>query len=288
MARPIVVGVDGSAESLAAARWAAREALLLRLPVHLVHAWGWHPQLPAPLDVGARSRAEDIVREARTAVEGAYPQLAVAARMPMEAADAALLAHAAGAEMLVLGSRGHGAVSGFLLGSVGQQVLARAQCPVAMVRAGAPGEEGQVTGDVVVGLQDVDHPAEPLLRFAFTTADSRHAAVRAVHAWNLPSDVRYDPQAVRLVDDDGTAVAREQRALADAVRPWERRYPRLRVFQQVVRGNAGGVLAEAASGAAMVVVGCQAHRSRLGARIGPVAHDVIRHAPVPVVVVPHD
>lgn len=288
MHRPVVVGVDGSAESTAAARWAAREALRRGLQVLLVHAWGWHPQLPAPLDVGARSRAGRTLRDAHDALETAYPELVVTADMPMEPADAALLTRGERAEMLVLGSRGHSAVSGFLLGSVGLQVLARARCPVVLVRNDARGEDERMSGDVVVGLQDLERPAQPLLRFAFAAAESRGSAVRAVHTWNLPSDVRYDPRSVVLVDDDGTVAAREEKALADAVRPWERRYPHLRVLRQTVQGNACGALADTASGASLVVVGRKVHRPALGMRIGPVAHDVVHHVMAPVVVVPHD
>ncbi|SEO28873.1 universal stress protein [Actinacidiphila rubida] len=288
MARPIVVGVDGSAECRAAARWAAEEALRGGFPVHLVHAWGWHPQLPAPLDIGARSRAERTVRDARAALQSGYPEVMVASEMPMAPADAVLLAGSEKAEMLVLGSCGHSAIAGFLLGSIGLQILARAGCPVVMVRADARSENGQAEGDVIVGLQDLDHPSQPLLRFAFTPADRRKAAVRAVHTWNLRSDVRYDPQTVRLVDADGTIAAREEKALADAVRPWEQRFPHLRVLQETARGAAGGKLAAAAAGAAMVVVGRKVHRPVLGMRIGPVTHDVLHHVTAPVVVVPHD
>jgi nucleotide-binding universal stress UspA family protein len=287
MSRPIVVGVDGSPESLAAAHWAAREGLRRGLPVHLVHAWGWHPQLPAPLDVGAKGRAERTVHGVCALLEATHPALVITADMPVGPADAALLACGKNAEMLVLGSRGHSAISGFLLGSVGQQIMARAQCPVVMVRADTHGEGEPGPGEVVIGLQDLQHPAESVLRFAFTAADARGAAVRAVHTWDLPSDVRYDSASVRLVDEDGTIADREERALAQAIRPWQRRFPRTPVVQRVVRGNAVGTLAENASDAAMVVVGRDKRRPVLGMRAGPVTHDVIHHVAAPVAVVAH-
>lgn len=288
MPRPIVVGVDGSAESTAAARWAAREALRSRLPVRLVHAWGWHPQLPAPLDISARSHAERIIHEACTSLESAYPELTVGAEMPMEPADAALLARAEDAEILALGSRGHSAVSGFLLGSVGQQVLARAECPVVMVRAVAQGDAEPEAGAVVVGLRDVDDPAQPLLRFAFAAAARRRAEVRLVHTWQPPSHGIDSSQAAAPADDDDLMAARKGKALLDAVRPWRARFPGLRVSQQILRGDAGGALTEAASGAAMVVVGRRVHHPVIGMRIGPVTHDVIHRVTAPVVVVPHE
>jgi nucleotide-binding universal stress UspA family protein len=288
MRRPVTVGLDGSAESMAAAHWAAREALRRGLPVHLVHAWGWHPQLPAPLDIEAKSRAERTVHEARTALRTAYPELVLTEEKTTESADAALLDRAEKAEMLVLGSSGHSAVTGFLLGSVGQQILARAKGPVVMVRANEHADDERKGKEVVVGLQELDRAAEPLLRFAFTAADARGTGVRAVHTWNVPSEIRYDPDALRLVDEDGAMADREERALTGAVRPWQRRFPRLRVVQQVARGSPGEELIEAAPGAAMVVVGRRVHRPVLGMRIGPVTHDVLHHVAVPVVVVPHD
>ena len=288
MAHTIVVGVDGSAESMAAAHWGAREAQLSNLPVRLVHAWGWHPQLPAPLDVAAKSRAERTVDQACGALEAAYPDLVITTDMPMEPADAALLARAGKAELLVLGSRGHSAISGSLLGSVGQQVLARAGCPVALVRAQEHGADDGPPGDVVVGLQDVHRPAQPLLRFAFTAAQRRHATVRIVHAWNLPSDTRCGGRPVRRADGDGATAVWQEKALAVAVRPWRRRIPRLRIVEETVRGDAGEILADNASGACLVVVGRKTHHPVLGMRIGPVTHDVIHHVRAPVVVVPHD
>ncbi|WP_196217968.1 universal stress protein, partial [Streptomyces blattellae] len=204
----------------------------------------------------------------------------------------ALLESAEDAEMLVLGSRGHGAVSGFLLGSVGQHVLARASIPVVLVRAeehrAAEGAEaaGEDGGEVVVGIQDRDQPAEELLEFAFTAAAARGATLRVVHAWSRPPVFAY--RAVVTGDEDGSVEARVEKELLEALAPWQERYPQVEVVHRTDLATAGQVVLQAARNAALVVVGRRTHRPSLGMRIGPVTHGVIHHAPAPVAVVPHD
>ncbi len=287
MPRRIVVGLDGSAESMAAAVWAAREASRRGFPLRLVHCWGWHPQLRAPLDVEARTRAERTVREAEARIRAECPDVALSAENTTDPTVPVLLHHAERSATLVLGSSGHGAVSGFLLGSVGQQVLAHALSPVVMVRANAYADRERDGADVVVAVHALDRTSGPLLRFAFATADARGAAVRVVHTWNVPSAIRHDAEALRLVDEDGGAAEREERALAKALRRWRRRFPRLQVVEQVERGDPGEALLRAAPDAALMVLGRKVRRPVLGIRLGPVAHDVLHHVPVPVAVVPH-
>ncbi|MGP3948968.1 universal stress protein [Streptomyces sp. 7N604] len=136
MSRPITVGLDGSPESLAAADWAADEAMRRRLPLHLVHAWMLPPQTArvAQEPEVRRQWSLHILREAEADLTARHPELAVSAEQAPDTAVEALLARNGTSEMLVLGSRGHGAVTGFLLGSIGMQVLARARNPVVMVR----------------------------------------------------------------------------------------------------------------------------------------------------------
>ncbi|WP_329128523.1 universal stress protein [Streptomyces sp. NBC_01476] len=287
MPRPVTAGVDGSAESKAAAAWAAREAVRRGLPLHVVHSWGWHPQLPAPLDIQARSRAERTVQEAETCLRTAHPGLVLTTAMTTEPAVPALLDCSESGQMLVLGSSGHSAVAGFLLGSIGQQVLARATGPVVMVRANEHADEDQEGKDIVVALAELGGAAQPLLRFAFTAADARGAAVRATHTWNVPSAIRHDAEALRLVEEDGGTADRAEKALSDALRPWRRTFPRLRVVQQVERGDPGEVLVRAVPDAALMVIGRKVRPAVLGTHIGPVAHDVLHHVAVPVAVIPH-
>lgn len=288
MTHPITVGVDGSPESRAAAAWAAREAVRRGLPLRVMYAWHWPPH--GMVDGGGDHQARwarEMVRDVARTVADAHPGLPVTDEVVDGAAVEALLGETAGATALALGSRGHGAVVGFLLGSVGQQVIAEAGCPVVLVRAddrAAPEAAGR---EIVVGQQGEPDDSAAALEFAFETAAARGAGVRAVRAWNLPPVFAYSPGSLKLLDEAGGLEPYETKALAEALRPWRERFPDVPVTAHVEMGSAGQVLLAQTPRAQLIVVGRRAHRSALGARIGSVAHAVIHHAPCPVAVVPH-
>ncbi|WP_338895182.1 universal stress protein [Streptomyces sp. TG1A-60] len=290
MIRPITVGLDGSPESLAAADWAAREAQRRDLPLHLVHAWIWQPHdVPVAQDLDTQKHwALRILREAEEELRGRHPELTVSTEQISETAAEVLLGQAEKAEMLVLGSSGHGAIAGFLLGSVGQQVLARANSPVVMVRANARSAAKHDGGQVVVGLDDPGDPAAPLLEFAFGAAAARRTALRAVHAPSLPPLYGHGPVVGQLASQEGGITGQAEKALSDALKPWQEKYPQVPVDHTVDLARPSGVVLQAAAQAGLVVVGRRVHRPALGMRIGPVAHAVLHHAAAPVAVVPHD
>ncbi|MEU1595492.1 universal stress protein [Streptomyces sp. NPDC005708] len=287
MTRPITVGVDGSSESEAAAAWAGREAVRRGLPLRIVHAWQWQPYEVAPAaDRDAQAGwAREMVDGARRAVAERHPELPVTAEALEGAPAGTLAAEADAAELLVLGSRGHGAVVGFLLGSVGQQVIAESARPVVLVRSDdRPGAEA-AGREVVVGQHGGPDDSAPTLGFAFATAAARGAAVRVVRAWSLPPVFAYSPGSMKLLDEAGGMEPYERKALDEALRPWRDRYPQVPVTEHVEMGSAGQVLLDAAAHAQLVVVGRHASRP-VGPRIGSVAHALLHHAPCPVAVVP--
>ncbi|MGW1953034.1 universal stress protein [Streptomyces sp. NPDC001920] len=290
MTRPITAGVDGSEESLAALGWAAREAVRRGLALRVVHAWRFQPH--EAIDAGdADSQAhwvrEQLAQAARSVAER-HPGLQVTTD-PVEGGPVETLAAAAAdAEMLVLGSRGHGAVVGFLLGSVGQQVIAGAERPVVLVRAGDEASAEAAGREIVVGQQGGPEDSAAALRFAFETAAARGATVRAVRAWTLPPLFAYSPGSLKLLDEAGGLEPYEKKALGEALRPWREQFPDVRVVEHVEMGSAGQVLLSVAGRAQLMVVGRRAHRTAVGARIGSVAHGVLHHADCPVAVVPHD
>jgi nucleotide-binding universal stress UspA family protein len=289
MTRPITAGVDGTEESLAALDWAAREAVRRGLSLRVVQAWRFQPH-DAIGGADQETQAgwvRDAVDEAAKAVTARHPGLDVATEvLAGETADT-LVGAAADAEMLVLGSRGYGPVVGFLLGSVGRQVIAEATRPVVLVRA-----DDQPTGEaagreIVVGQQGEPEDSAEALRFAFETAAARGAGVRAVRAWSLPPVFAYSPGSVQLLDEAGGLEPYEKKALAEALAPWRERFPDVPVAEHVEMGSAGQVLLSVAARAQLMVVGRRAHRTAVGARIGSVAHGVLHHADCPVAVVPH-
>lgn len=290
MTRPITAGVDGSQESLAALAWAAREAVRRGLPLRIVHAWRFEPI--GALDAGDPDTQAGWVRDglaeaARTVTER-HPGLEVTTDVVDGVPARTLAAAGAAAEMVVLGSRGQAAVVGFLLGSVGQQVIAEAERPVVLVRAGDRPFAEAGGREIVVGQHgDGDDSAETL-RFAFETAAARGASVRAVRAWTLPPLFAYSPASLKLLDEAGGLEPYEKQMLAQALAPWRERFPDVHVVEHVEMGSAGQVLLSVAGRAQLTVVGRRARRTAVGARIGSVAHGVLHHADCPVAVVPHE
>jgi nucleotide-binding universal stress UspA family protein len=138
----IVAGVDGSPSSLAALRWAARQAGLTGGTVEAVIAWqypaavtgyGWVPiAVVESVDYG--EIAQKVVAEAISNVDTAGGDVRISARVRQGCAAQVLIDAAAGADLLVVGSRGHGGFSGALLGSVSSHCVHHAPCPVVVVR----------------------------------------------------------------------------------------------------------------------------------------------------------
>ncbi|MGW5431354.1 universal stress protein [Streptomyces sp. NPDC004059] len=288
MTRPITAGVDGTQESLAALDWAGREAVRRGLPLRVVHAWRYAESLTVADRTTQQGWVSEGVAEAVRAVSERHPELEVGVDV-VEGEPVQALAHAAAeVEMLVLGSRGHGPVLGFLLGSVGQQVIAEAARPVVLVRAGDRPAAEAAGREVVVGQHGDPEDSAATLRFAFETAAARGAAVRAVRAWTLPPVFAYSPGSLKLLDDSGGLEPYEQQVLTEALRPWRERFPDVPVAEHLEMGSAGQVLLSVADRAQLMVVGRRAHRTAVGARIGSVAHGMLHHAECPVAVVPHE
>ncbi|MEV5609047.1 universal stress protein [Streptomyces sp. NPDC052225] len=289
MTRPITAGVDGSPESAAAAAWAAREAVRRDLPLRLVHVGEPAPEaLALAADESARTQwANDLLAETEQEIADRHPGLAVTTDVLDDGAARTLTAVAADAELLALGSRGHGPIVGFLLGSVGQQVIAATERPVVLVRSGDEATAEAAGRDVVVGQEGDAEDSAAALEFAFRTAAARGATVRAVRAWSLPPVFAYSPASLELLDEAGGLEPYEKKALAAALAPLRERFPDVPVTEHVEIGSAGQVLLSVAPQAQLLVVGRRARRTAVGARIGSVAHAVLHHAPCPVAVIPH-
>ncbi|MFJ5533833.1 universal stress protein [Streptomyces sp. NPDC093261] len=301
MPRPVIVGLDGSSESRAAAEWAAREAKLRGLPLSLVHVRepAPDPLMEAPL-LGAETQQHwtgTIPREAADGLRLRHPGVAVTAEHHVGRPTEVLLRAAEDAELLVLGSRALGGVGGFLVGSVSLAVVAHAVRPVVLVRAGeqsADEHEMDPVGipsaaapfrPVVLGL-DVRGPDASLIGFAFEEAAHRAAALHVVHGWDMPF-TSVDAMAAGVDPYDEYARDRAV-ALSEALGAWRQKYPAVEVVERSRMGTAAGLLSDASREASLVVVGRRIRRRPLGTHIGSVTHAVLHHATAPVAVVPHD
>ncbi|MGI5157401.1 universal stress protein [Microbispora sp. CA-102843] len=134
----VVVGVDGSAEAGAALTYAFEEARLRDCRLLALYAWQLpaHPFAPEiTYDVGeVRKAQEDYVAGALRTHRDRYPDVAAEMRAVCAHPVAALVEAGEKADLLVVGSRGRGAVGAAVLGSVSRSVLHHAHCPVAVVR----------------------------------------------------------------------------------------------------------------------------------------------------------
>jgi nucleotide-binding universal stress UspA family protein len=311
MVRTVVAGPDGSPESRAAAEWAAREARLRGRPLKIVHVWepapepalrvprtggGAHAHRTARSGTGAPADGtrRHIPRETAADLRLRHPDVDVTTEQLTGRPAEILLRAAERAELLVLGSRGLSGIGGFLVGSVGQSVVAHTEVPVVLVRAGEPSADAlppdragtPVPGarPVLLGLDTGDR-ADAVTAFAFAEAARRGTGLRVVHAWNLP------PYHVHgLCADPGppTGTARQQAAaLTEALARGREEHPLVEVVEECRSGSPAPHLIDASREASLLVVGRRVRRARLGTHIGSVTHAVLHHAACPVAVVPH-
>lgn len=297
MLHSVVVGLDGSPESLAAADWAAREALRRALPLRLVQAWEGvttpgdteRPELNEP-----RHWAGRVLADAADRLGESFPQLSVSSEQIAGCAYAVLATAGEESELLVLGSRAFSGLGGFLVGSVAQATVAHVARPVVLVRAhqtladehlpdakGLPSTHTPYR-DVVVGV-DPAHPCEDLLSFAFESAALRGAPLHAVSVWQLP----YVHSAAVVARVHRATKAATADALAGAVEPWREKFPSVAVHELTREGSPAACLAALAQAAGLLVIGRRIRSSRLGTHTGPVAHAALHHARCPVAVIAH-
>ncbi|MGW4206039.1 universal stress protein [Streptomyces sp. NPDC004726] len=290
MPSTVTVGLDGSRESLAAAAWAAREAALRGLPLRLVNVWEPVPMAARATLLGVDTQqhwAERIPREAAQEVRSRHPELDVRIDQLTGRPGEKLAEAAAESALLVLGSRGLSGFSGFLVGSVGQAVLADVKSPVVFVRAPESSSDTEpvtTDGPVVLGL-DANEPDDAQIEFAFEAAVRRGTTLRVIHGWTLPPYFAYGLPPDPVLDAE--LAKQETATLKEVLAPWREKHPDLRVVEESTVGKPVDLLVEAAKEAALLVVGRRIRRAPFGGRIGSVAHAVLHHASAPVVVVPH-
>lgn len=301
MPRNVTVGLDGSPESRAAAEWAAREATLRGLTLKLAHVWEAVPDpiAQAPL-LGAETLQHWTERVPREAAEGLrlrHPGLEVTTEQFTGRPAEVLAREAKEAELLVLGSRAMSGIGGFLVGSVGYEVVAHANRPVVLVRAGeqALDEHGKDPAGipstaapylpVVLGL-DTDSPDEALIGFALDAAVRRATSLRVVHGWNPSPYIAYGVPAD--IEGHRKLAQQEAAALTEVMRPWRQKFPDLSITEESHYGSPASYLVDASADASLVVVGRRHRRAPLRPHIGPITHAVLHHATAPVAVVAHD
>lgn len=283
--KPVVVGVDGSEESLLAAEWAAMEARRHGLPLRIVSAPATLPRVhawQAPLAMVAdalRKMSEQALDAAVVRAEEVAPGLEITTALLPGPPAPAVAGSGSDAALLVVGARGAGGFAAMILGSVSRYAAARASCPVIVARQASMA----VHQDIAVGIRD-PQDATAALAFAFEEASARRADLVVVHAWS------WFPAALRGSADQDTLDAAfhpEQvpdetaRSLSATVEQWQEKYPHVRVRHDVIHGHPVHVLASYSIRADLVVIGRHGD-----AGLGSVQHALLGHARGPVAVVP--
>lgn len=142
MSSRIVVGIDGSDESVAALRWAIAEASLRKTGILALHCWVYPTSVGFPTmmltDVGMIQKSSeallaDVIAQASAGSPATAPTVPIESVVTEGSAAQALVDASEGAEMVVVGARGHGGFMGLLIGSVASQVVHHAKCPVVVI-----------------------------------------------------------------------------------------------------------------------------------------------------------
>jgi nucleotide-binding universal stress UspA family protein len=271
-----VVGLDGSDLSRLALHWAAAAADAAGVPVRAVQSW-IHPRsavLPiAPVPVSAEDMDEQTYQAITTiATDTLGSSAAVTTDVLRGPPAGALLQTVTPESVLVLGSRGLGGFAGLLLGSVSQECVEYASCPVVVVRT----DRIVGDGDVILVGKDGSEGAQRALAWAHSLARVTGAELRAVHAWRAIESERPPRTGERLRSRAAAAVQGWTQQVGDEIEADE------------VEGDPRDVLVTAAErfAPALTVVGRRGAGGLRSMRLGSTANHLVRHGATNVAVVP--
>ena len=280
----IVVGVDGSAASDAAVRWAAREAIMRVAPIKLINVVA--PTLAssamAPnhtITQGEELRARQILKEARRIVEQLTgDKRSVIHTQRQYAGVVPTLVEASNdAQMVVVGSSRRAFGRG-MLGPVIAGLLHHANCAVTVVPDPESAQHEIVDAPVLVGI-DGSTASEGAAAVAFDEASRRGVPLLALLAW---SDVGVFPilgMDLRTYRDNAAEL------LSERLAGWRECYPDVQVQRRLVCDVPDRWLVDESRNAQLVVLGSGGRGGYAGMHLGSVTSTVVRSAHVPVIVV---
>lgn len=293
----VVVGVDGSESSLAAVRWAARDAQLRNVDLRLVHvvapvshttssSWAG---VPAPADSSRlkleRYAARQIMESARMA---AFDEVApdVRSRVHSDVLTGSVVPtltdYAEHADMLVVGRRGRNPVARAMFGSTSSGLVQHARCPVAVIHDDESTMARSPMAPVVVGI-DGTPTSEPATEIAFDEASRRGVHLIALHAWNDEGPLHFGRPGHAPIEF-AESRAHEEQILAERLAGWRSRYPDVPVHEVVVTDRPAPRLLEQAQAAQLLVLGGHSHGRLARMLLGSVSSAVVTAAHVPVII----
>jgi nucleotide-binding universal stress UspA family protein len=286
----ILVGVDGSACSRVALRWAADEAVMRNVPLTLVHvlntpegswsSWGLSTfPLPADFDQKRKEQALQVMDDAVKAIKDDAEQsgaLTINTELLFSPVVPTLIDLADEAQMIVVGSHGRNALRRGLLGSVSTGLIHHARCPVAVIHddidVPVPAQ-----GPVVVGI-DGSPASELATAIAFEEASWRGVYLVALHVWS-------DADGPDVPDRDWSDLqSTAMETLAERLAGWQERYPDVSVRPNIALSNPAHRLINRAEGAQLVVVGSRGRGGFPAMLLGSVGSTVVHAVRIPVIV----
>ena len=288
----IVVGIDGSATSTAAAVWAAGEASrrgarLVLLYSYVLYAYGSkNSALPGSVAYEeAEIDADQLLADASDAVRREYPHLTIESIQQQEPAATALLEVTAQAAVTVIASQAKHQALETLIGSVATYTAEQSKGPVVVLRGDAA--TVPAAGPVIVGV-DGSEASESAIDFAFAAAQTRDVPLLAVHAWDS-SPVQGFRRTFHLHVDHDEADADQLAELTTALADRSTRYPGVTVQPVVSRGRPQAVLLDYAAqqAASLLVVGAKGVGNVVEQALGSTSRGLLAHADIPVAVVRH-
>ncbi|APX33827.1 universal stress protein UspA [Brachybacterium sp. P6-10-X1] len=275
--RSIVVGYDDTTASTAAVRWAADLARSTDVGLRIVHAWTW-PLLgsgmagvPVIDSAGPRNQALRLLDDVAEDVAAKAPEVTVHTDLIPGSPRDVLDEVSQSADLLVVGTRGLGAVLGTLLGSVSRGLLHDAGSPVAIIRS-----EHHHAGPVLAAYDGSDAGGEAV-DVAADLATTWGSVLRVVHV----QDDGHAPYSNSLEAWSGGS--RSRSLLDQAAERAGSRHQELTVETRMLEGgSAAAGLLSAAAGARILVMG---HRGLSRGPFGSTAHATVLHATGNVLVV---
>jgi nucleotide-binding universal stress UspA family protein len=247
-------------------------------PVGMAH---WWPD--AALEAGAAMSTEGAER-----ARAAAPEVEVTPERAVGPIAPTLIEVSRTAELMVVGTRGHGEVENLALGSVAASLAAHGKCPVVIVRG-----DGDVHPDrdhpVVVGV-DGSVAATAALAFAAETAEQAGAPLTVVCSWNAHPEELWMDSYARGVGGDIPDRRPEERhagreALDQAVAWVRAEHPGIAVTPVLAGNPPADALLQAGADAGLLVVGTRGHGAFTSLLLGSVSHAVVHAATRPVAVV---
>lgn len=260
---PVMVGIDGSQASVAAALWAADEAVSREVPLRLMSVI---ERTYVSADDYARDleHAERSLREAQSAIDSAREAVKIETDIPRGPAGAVLVEASRDAEMICVGSVGIGRYARSILGSTASRLAEKAHCPVAVVRTDLEGTPPDNNWIVVRMTDAPDNDA--VVKFAASEAQLRRAPMLILGGQPEDLTEHADGEFEKRVSD------------------WRQRRPEIRVYPITTTHGIASFLKTNDERVQLAVIS-GAEADQLARLVGPHGHPLFRHPECSVLVV---